>query len=191
MVPNCKSEDGQRLATRARKLATFQRPRQTMTSFQLVGLDAAHFEPLFALPDAELAALGAVRRVADESPGYPCRISLQDAHLGEELLLLPFVHQPALSPYQASGPIYVRRGARQQRLPVNTVSGYVTTRLMSARAYDATHMIIDAAVCEGRVVAVEILRLFNNPQVAYIHLHNAKRGCFSCRVERAESANAA
>jgi Protein of unknown function (DUF1203) len=162
-----------------------------MTSFQLVGIDATPFEPLFALPDSALAKLGAVRRRADESPGYPCRISLEDAKLGEDLLLLPHVHQPALSPYHASGPIYVRRGARQQRLPVNTVSGYVTTRLMSARAYDAAHMIIDAAVCEGRVVADEILRLFSNRQVAYIHLHNAKRGCFSCRVERAESADVA
>jgi hypothetical protein len=157
-----------------------------MASFQLVGLDATPFELLFALPDAELAPRGAVRRVADESPGYPCRISLQDAALGEELLLLPHVHQPALSPYHASGPIYVRRGVAQQRLPVNTVSSYVTTRLMSVRAYDAAHTIIDAAVCEGAVVAAEISRLFSNPLVAYIHLHNAKRGCFSCRVERVD-----
>jgi hypothetical protein len=155
-----------------------------MTSFQLVGLDPAPFEPLFALPDQALAQQGAQRRRADESPGYPCRISLEDAALGEELLLLPYLHQPALSPYRASGPIFVRRGAVQRRLPMNTVSAYVTTRLMSARAYDATHMITDAVVCEGPVVADEIVRLFNNPQVAYIHLHNAKRGCFSCRVER-------
>jgi hypothetical protein len=155
-----------------------------MHNFQLIGLDAAPFEPLFALPDPELAQLGAVRRLADESPGYPCRISLQDAQLGEELLLLPYLHQPALSPYHASGPIYVRRGVKQRSLPVNTVSSYVTSRLMSARAYDADHMIIDAAVCEGSAVQDEIARLLNNPQVAYIHLHNAKRGCFSCRVER-------
>jgi Protein of unknown function (DUF1203) len=155
-----------------------------MHTFQLIGLDPAPFVPLFALSDTELAQIGAVRRIADESPGYPCRISLQDAQLGEELLLLPHVHQPALSPYQASGPIYVRRGALQRSLPANTVSSYVTTRLMSARAYDAAHMIVDAAVCEGSVVADEIMHLFNNPQVAYIHLHNAKRGCFSCRVDK-------
>jgi hypothetical protein len=159
-----------------------------MHPFQLIGLDPAPFVPLFALSDPELAPLGAVRRIADESPGYPCRISLEDAKVGEELLLLPYLHQPALSPYHASGPIYVRRGAQQRNLPVNSVSSYVTSRLMSARAYDTDHMIIDAAVCAGSVVAEEISRLFDNAKVAYIHLHNAKRGCFSCRVERLGSA---
>ena len=33
-------------------------------------------------------------------------------------------------------------------------------------------------------VAAQIERMFGNEDVAYIHLHNAKRGCFSCRVER-------
>jgi len=27
--------------------------------------------------------------------------------------------------------------------------------------------------------------MFAHKEVAYIHLHNAKRGCFSCAVERA------
>jgi hypothetical protein len=44
---------------------------------------------------------------------------------------------------------------------------------------------LDAAVCEGKDVAASILRMFDNLQVAYIHLHNANRGCFSCRVNRA------
>jgi hypothetical protein len=154
-----------------------------MHSFQLVGLDQAQFEPLFALSDQELAKLGAERRVATQSPGFPCRISLEDAHEGDELLLLPFLHQPAESPYRASGPIFVRRGAKQ-RTVVAEVPDYVSTRLMSVRAYDARDMIIDASVCEGTQTAAEIERLFANRAVAYIHLHNAKRGCFSCRVER-------
>ena len=155
-----------------------------MHSFQLVGLDHAEFEPLFALSDEELAKLGAERRVATHSPGFPCRVSLDDAGEGEELLLLPFLHQPADSPYRASGPIFVRRGAKQRTL-IAEVPSYVSTRLMSVRAYDARHMIIDASVCEGTLVDTEIERLFANELVAYIHLHNAKRGCFSCRVERA------
>jgi hypothetical protein len=68
---------------------------------------------------------------------------------------------------------------------VDEVPSYVATRLISVRAYDARHMMIDAAVCEGAVVAAEITRMFADPAVAYIHLHNAKRGCFSCEVVRA------
>jgi len=156
-----------------------------MHAFQLVGLDHSSFEPLFDLSDEELSQRGAVRRYAVDMPGLPCRISLEDARNGEEMLLLPYVHQPAASsPYHASGPIYVRRGARQRTLAPGEVPDYVATRLMSVRAYDSAHMIVDASVCEGAVVGPEIERMFAGEAVAYIHLHNAKRGCFSCRVDR-------
>jgi hypothetical protein len=118
-------------------------------------------------------------------PGLPCRVSLEDAELGDELLLLPYVHQPAASPYQASGPIYVRRSSKQRRLAVGELPGYVTGRLMSVRAYDSAHMIVAASVCEGVLAGSEIEQFFENELVAYIHLHNAKRGCFSCQVNRA------
>ena len=154
-------------------------------SFQLVGISHERFEPLFLLSDEALKEHGAVRRVANESPGSPCRVSLQDASVGEELLLLPYLHQPAASPYRASGPIFVRRGAKQRRLAAGEVPGYVTNRLMSVRAYDSAHMMVDASVCEGVLAADEIERCFRNEQVAYIHLHNAKQGCYSCQVVRA------
>lgn len=156
-----------------------------MTSFQLVGLEPEPFEELFLLADDELSRRGMRRVVADAPAAYPCRVSLEEAGQGEELLLLPFEHQPANSPYRASGPIFVRRGQARRRLPVDTVTPYVTKRLMSLRAYDADDMIVDAAVCEGDVVAEELHRLFAREDVAYIHLHNARRGCFSCRAERA------
>ena len=154
-------------------------------SFQLVGIGHEQFEPLFQLTDAELTQYGAVRQYASESPGYPCRTSLQDAEIGEELLLLPYMHQPAASPYRASGPVYVRRGAKQRTLPIGEVPSYVTSRLISVRAYDSAHMMVAANVCEGALVAQEIQTFFEDQRVAYIHLHNAKRGCFSCRVNRA------
>lgn len=155
-----------------------------MSSFQLIGLDHTQFEPLFELTDEQLAELGVQRRMATESPDFPCRVSLKDASEGEELLLLPFVHQPGLSPYQASGPIFVRRRARQSVLDENEVPDYVSRRLMSVRAYDEANTMIEACVCEGHIVHTEIERLLANELVAYIHLHNAKQGCFSCRVNR-------
>jgi hypothetical protein len=156
-----------------------------MTSFQLVGLPHEAFENLFLLPDDDLASRGMKRSFAAEADTYPCRVSLEEAALGDELLLLPFEHQPALSPYRASGPIFVRRGVRQAKLPPGTITPYVAKRLMSVRAYDDAHLIVDAAVCEGARVDEEIRRLFQRADVSYIHLHNARRGCFSCRVERA------
>ncbi len=70
-------------------------------SFRFSGLSPDPFAPLFALSDSELAGRGMTRVVADSKPGYPCRVSLEDAEPGERLILLPFEHQPAHSPYKA------------------------------------------------------------------------------------------
>lgn len=156
-----------------------------MNAFRLVGLAPEPFAPFFALTDEQLAERGIRRVVADRKPGFPCRISLVDADVGEQLLLLPYCHQPENSPYQASGPIFIRSGARQRVADPSEVPPYVTGRLMSVRAYDGHHFIVDADVCAGADVAKTIRRMFEGAQVRYIHLHNAKRGCFSCRVERA------
>lgn len=155
-----------------------------MNNFQLVGLSNQAFARLFDLSDEELRALGIKRRVADESPGFPCRISLQEAAIGEELLLLPHVHHDVDSPYRASGPIFIRRGAQQAVLPPGEVPEVVTRRLMSARAYDNQHLMLSADVCEGVHAAATLQRLLADDRVAYIQLHNARQGCFSCQVNR-------
>ena len=156
-----------------------------MNDFRLVGLAPAQFAPLFGMTDEQLAERSIRRVTADRKPGFPCRISLVDAEIGEELLLLPYLHQPGDSPYQASGPIFIRNGARQRIADRSEVPAYVSGRLISARGYDERDFIVDADVCEGADVAGTIRRMLENPEVSYIHLHNAKRGCFSCRVERA------
>ena len=156
-----------------------------MPSFQIVGLAPEPFEPLFALPEDELRGRGIRRVRAAAQPGYPCRISLVDAQAGDELLLLPFEHQPAHSPYRASGPIYVKVGARQRTMAVGEIPESVRRRQISLRAYDADDLIVDAEVCAGESVGAEIERLLADPLVRYLHLHNAKRGCYSCLVRRA------
>jgi Protein of unknown function (DUF1203) len=161
-------------------------PGAAMPSFRLVGLPFEPFAPLFKLSDAHLSVKGAIRVIARQTPGYPCRVSLEDAEVGEELLLLRYQHQPGNSPYRASGPIYVRRHAIPRVLKPGEAPEYVTRRLISVRAYDSAHRMLNAEVCDGIHVAAEIQRQFRDKRIAYIHLHNAKPGCFSCRVIRAE-----
>jgi hypothetical protein len=155
-----------------------------MTPFQLVGLPFEPFSPLFALSDAELLARNVRRVFATTKPGYPCRVSLADAEIGDELLLLAFEHQPASSPYKSSGPIFVRKAAVQAHVEPGVVPDYVRTRLISVRAYDTQHLMSDALVCAGSDAAAAIQKMFSRDDVAYIHLHNANRGCFSCAVNR-------
>ncbi|WP_028916739.1 DUF1203 domain-containing protein [Pseudoxanthomonas sp. J35] len=155
-----------------------------MSSFRLVGLDPAPFAPLFLLDAAQLAACGMARVIADADHGYPCRVSLEDARRGDELLLLPWMHQAAPSPYRASGPVFVRRAACRRVLPPGEVPPYVSDRLVSLRAYDAADLMADAEVCEGREAGAWLEAAFGRGEVAYVHMHNARRGCFSCLAER-------
>src|SRR5438093_12475030 len=63
--------------------------RRPTMSFRVLGLSPGQFRPLFALHDARLHQLGARRVIADD-PRMPCRVSMEHAELGEELLLLNF-----------------------------------------------------------------------------------------------------
>jgi len=157
-----------------------------MHRWRLTGLDPTPFEPLFDLTDDALHRLGAVRCAADAVPGFPCRIGLEDAPLGAELLLLAYEHHPARSPYRASGPIFVRRGASRRELDAGEVPTYVLRRLISLRAYDPQAMMVDATVCDGPEVAAALDALYANDAIDYVHLHFAKRGCFSCVASRLE-----
>jgi hypothetical protein len=156
--------------------------------FRIVGLDPAPFDALFALPDEALRARGALRRRADADFGFPCRVSLADALPGEELLLLPWRHHDVASPYQAAGPIYVRRGARPAALAPGEVPPYVTRRLISLRAYDRGAMMLGAEVVEGADVGARLARFFDDERIEYVHLHNARPGCYSCAAVRLTAA---
>jgi hypothetical protein len=158
------------------------------THFRITGLSLEPFKPLFALDDAGLARHGASRRVADSKPGYPCRVSLVDAEPGEPLILLPYTHHDVDSPYRSSGPIFVREQACESSLDVDEVPEVVRGRLMSLRAYDAAGLMVGADVVAGQEVAAAIGRFFADEQVAYLHLHNARPGCYSCRVDRVAEA---
>jgi hypothetical protein len=155
------------------------------TDFRVVALDAAEFAPLFALDAAGLRGRGMRRVVADERPGFPCRVSLVDAEPGERLLLLSHVHHDVDSPYRAAGPILVREGAATARPAVNEIPPMLLARLLSLRAYDANAMLVASDLAEGEALGARLRDLFTDPRVAYLHLHNARPGCFNCRVERA------
>ncbi len=152
-------------------------------SFRITGLPAETFACLFSLSDRELAARGAVRRIAD-GEGYPCRISLTDAEPGQEVILTHFEHQPANSPYRASHAIYVRAG-EQTYDAVDQVPEQLRRRLLSVRAFDDKGMMVGADVVDGRELEGAIERLLGDDRAGYLHVHYAKPGCYAARIERA------
>jgi len=153
--------------------------------FQILALNIDQFSHLFGQDAVALARSGAQRVVADECPGYPCRVSLQDAEVGEHVLLMNYQHQRAASPYRASHAIYVRESASQARPGQNEAPELLRKRVLSVRAFDGAGMMVDADVVDGRNHEPLIERTFAKDSANYLHIHNAKAGCYAALVERA------
>ena len=154
-------------------------------SFQIHALPAELFQPLFSLSARELAEVRATRMIADAEPGYPCRVSLADAKVGETVILVNYEHQPADSPYRSAHAIFVREHAEQAFPNLGQVPEVLQIRLISVRAFDEKHFMVNADVADGLRLHEVIPAMFKDPAVAYLHLHNAKPGCFAARVTRA------
>lgn len=152
--------------------------------FRISALPLSSFAPLFALSDEQLAEQGIFRKIADRRPGFPCRVSLQDADPGERVLLLNYEHLPVTSPFRSRHAIYIREAAVEAKPEINEIPELLRTRLLSLRAFDANGMMLDADVVEGTKLEPAIERLLQSPQVDYLHIHYAKPGCFAARVER-------
>jgi hypothetical protein len=153
-------------------------------SFRITGLPLEPFAPLFGLADADLARHGALRYVADSQPGFPCRITLEDAAPGERVLLLPYLHQPADTPYRASHAIFVRESAARNASFVDEVPPVLAVRTISLRAFDRAGMMLDADLAEGSELQPRIEHLLAGSQTSYLQAHYAKRGCYAARIER-------
>jgi len=153
--------------------------------FRITGLCPEPFQSLFGLPDQELASLGVKRYIVDSNPGFPDRIEMKDAKLGQSVLLLNHVSQPAKTPYHASHAIFVREWATQAYDAVDQVPESMRIRLLSLRAFTDDGMMLDADVADGTAIEPVVTRMFANPEVSYIHVHNAKQGCYSGRIDRA------
>jgi hypothetical protein len=155
--------------------------------FQIKGLAADAFAPLFRLSDAELAHHLAMRMIADRQPGFPCRVSLRDAEVGETVMLINHEHLALESPYRSRHAIFVRENAIEARLEINEIPEILATRLLSLRGFDEAGMMVDADVVQGRGLALAVKRMLRSPRVRYLHAHNAKPGCFAARIDRCET----
>ena len=141
---------------------------------------------IIALPAGAIAAGSLAEHViADAKPGYPCRVSLADAEPGEELLLLHYEHHAVATPYRASHAIYVRRGAVQAHPAVNEIPAMFHTRTLSLRGFTAAGRLEAADQTPGSGLAAALNTLLEQESIAYVHIHNAKTGCYFAQATRA------
>ena len=134
--------------------------------------------------DALRRHLSAVPVRAESSPGFPCRQCMQDAAVGDEMMLVAFDPFDGSSPYSGPGPIYLHRAPCTPFAPAQTVPPILEPRRLSVRGFAANHMMQAAVVVEGSELEPAIVSLFEAPEIEYLHVHNAGPGCWNCRVVR-------
>lgn len=149
-----------------------------MTTYQL--------EPIDAATATRLRAEGGVRYTADAMPGYPCRQCLQDAEIGESLILV--AHDPfdegADTAYRSSSPIFLHETSCEPPTDLSDLPKQLTVRQLSVRAFDQDAMMVDAAVIDGTSLDRTLQQFFSNGEVDQIHVHNASRGCWATTIRR-------
>ena len=150
-------------------------------SFRIKGLPAEPFRDLFDLSDDELKARNVLRRTAAHPA--PCRVSLTDAALGDEILLVNYTHHPVDNPYHAHYAIWVREGEETYDA-LDQVPEQLRRRTLAVRTWDADDMMVGHEVVNGRDLESAIARLFADPRAAYMHAHFAGPGCYAARIER-------
>jgi hypothetical protein len=153
--------------------------------YRITGLSPEPFRHLFGLCEEELATRGARRYRAEPGSTLPDRIELRDARPGETLLLVNHMHQSADTPFRASHAIFVLEQADAPFDSTGVIPQALATRMLSLRAFDAGHMMVDADLIDGSAAERLIRRMFADPAVDYIQAHYARRGCYAARIERA------
>ncbi|HEX6516051.1 MAG TPA: DUF1203 domain-containing protein [Nocardioidaceae bacterium] len=126
---------------------------------------------------------GAEPITVEEPHAAPCRRCLTDVEPGERAFLVSYDPFRRSSPYRSASPVFVHadgcdvyEGAEvpeQQR-----------RRLLSVRTFDEEAMMVESDVVEGERLETALDRMFRDPRAAFVHVHNAKPGCFAVRVER-------
>ena len=152
-------------------------------TYRITGLDPAQFRQFYGLPEELLSEQGIVRMTVD-SPTFPCRVSLTDRALGEQVLLLNHLSHDVANPYRASHAIFVTEGLTEAAEYVDAVPPVFETRVLSLRGFAADGMMADAILTQPGEADAGIRKLFEDPKIETIHAHNAMRGCFSARIER-------
>ncbi|MGF1742743.1 DUF1203 domain-containing protein [Vibrio profundum] len=122
--------------------------------------------------------------IAKSKPGYPCRVSLKEAEIGESILVVTYKYHDVDSPYQASGPIFIRENAETAKLKTNEIPEILAERLLSVRAYNLNSEMIAAETTQGLGLRRIIQKQFLNSEAEYLQVHNANPGCFSCNIFR-------
>lgn len=153
-------------------------------TYRIEGLRREAYAGLLGLGDDELARHCARRVRADSRPGFPCRVTLEDAEVGESLILFHHVSHDVTTPYRSACAIYVREGGGAPACYVDETPPVFEGRPLGLRGFDADGMLRGALLALPGEADAKIRALFERPEIAAIHAHNAAHGCFAAKIVR-------
>lgn len=153
-------------------------------TYRIQGLDPEPFDHLFDMSDDQLAEHNARRVTAANKPGFPCRVSLEDAEPGEQIILLHHVSHDVDTPYRSAYAIYVREGVAQSEPFIDRLPPVFEGRPLAFRGFDREGMLRGALLAMPGEADSKIRELFERPEITTIHAHNAAYGCFAAKIER-------
>lgn len=153
-------------------------------TYRIEGLRPEAYAGLRGLGDAELAARRALRITADSKPGFPCRVTLEDAEPGESLILFHHVSHDVPTPFRSAYAIYVRETATEPARYVDEPPPVFAGRTLGLRGFDSRGMLRGALLAPPGEADSKIRELFERPEIEAIHAHNAAAGCFAAKIVR-------
>lgn len=154
--------------------------------FQIQALDPTPFAALETLSADALTVARARREIVKAKPGTPCRVSLEDAAPGEEVILVNHMHRTH-GPFAASHAIYIRPGAPRATPAPGEVPALFLHRTLSLRAFSLDSNMIDARVIQGTDLASALTDMLKDPAVAAVDIHYAGPGCYAARAVRSKA----
>jgi hypothetical protein len=75
-------------------------------------------------------------------------------------------------------------GAEEAAIPAGEVPDVMQRRMLSVRAFSADNMMTDADLVDGKDAAELFERMLAGADVAYLHAHYARGGCYAARIDR-------
>jgi hypothetical protein len=153
-------------------------------AYRIEGLAREAYDGLLGLDDETLAERGARSVVADSKPGFPCRVTLEDAEPGERLILFNHVSHDVPTPFRSAYAIYVRESADAPACYIDETPPVFESRALGLRGFDSEGMLRGALLALPGEADSKIRALFDRPEIESIHAHNAAAGCFAAKIVR-------
>jgi hypothetical protein len=118
--------------------------------------------------------------------GYgPCRVCLQPLAVNQdERILFTFDPFAGREPFPLPGPIFIHAHQCQAPADSSRIPDEIRFIPMTLNAYaSGRRLVAQVRITDGQAESI-LDRLFEDPEVAYVHVRNTEAGCFLLHVDR-------